>query len=695
MSALVWMELRENIVWAVLLMLVLGGAEIYALHHTEYGGSIDIYFNNGVTLCKTTFLMVTTFGSALAGLALGLLQVLPELKRDRWAALLHRPLPRGQIFWGKALAGLVLYFIAVGVPFLFSVWHVATPGNLNAPFVPAMIRPGLADVIGGLAFYFAGLAVALQGGGILRCALPFLAAFHSSFAAQHENLFRVAVEGSAAMALALCVAGWGAIYARDTLHGRPWLGCVASLIVAFYGACSFGDLVWMAGELTGRKGTSKYSYWEVLDNGSPVRSDYLNGILVSATDPDGKPFTEPKYHLDRVRSYTLGMNRATSYVGDPHGWHYRWQREAYRESQNYIYALQSYSHPRLEQWFHIYGGTHYAGVLPVERRVFAQLGAKGFAPAEAAVPAFSDQTTIEQSGSAILFIADRETLRYVRLSKREITPLALPAPGPIYGMSHIWARVPSGSVDFKGVALGTMMAIYDDKGQVAATVPYHYDVDRWGQLSVGVLPSMDRFVLLYEPSIWIDGKTRKTMPIYCDLVDAKGNVLQSYAYQATPREVYSTTWGSFLADRLNSPAFFFGEMLYQRVGSACGSLRLRQAWQDHWGENTKSTDERARVIALVALVLAVVTFFWARRAQVPLRLTLAWTVAVLLLGLGGFVMFWLTGARPRTVACPACRRPRRIDHEQCSQCGAAWPAHAADDTEIIDHPLVRVPVPFA
>ena len=113
------------------------------------------------------------------------------------------------------------------------------------------------------------------------------------------------------------------------------------------------------------------------------------------------------------------------------------------------------------------------------------------------------------------------------------------------------------------------------------------------------------------------------------------------------------------------------------------------------GENTKSTDERARVIGVVALVLAIVTFFWARRAQVPLRLTLAWTVAVLFLGLAGFVMFWLSGVRPRTVACPACRRPRRIDQEQCSQCGAAWPAHVADDTEIIDRPLVRASVPFA
>jgi len=695
MSALVWKELRENIVWAVLLMLALAGAEIYALHYVEYGGSLDLNFFDGVTLCKSTFLMVTTFGSALAGLALGLLQVLPELKRDRWAALLHRPLPRGQIFWGKALAGLLLYFIAAGLPFLFSVWHVATPGNINAPFVPAMIRPGLADVISGVAFYFAGLAVALQGGGILWRALPFLAAFHSAFTAHYEDLFRVAVEGSAAMALTLCVAGWGAIHARDTLRGRPWLGWMAFLIVAFYGACSFGDLVYLAGELTGRKGTSTYSYWQVLDNGRPVRFDYINGILVSATDPDGKPFTEPKYHLDRVRSYTLGMNQATSYVGNPHGWHYRWQTEYYRESNNYINPLQSYSHPRLEQWFHINGDSHYVGVLPIEKKVFAQLGAKGFAPAEAAVPALSDKTKIGESGNGVLFVADRETLRYVRLSKREITPLPLPAPGPIHGMSRFWARVPSGNVGFKGVALGAMMAAYDDKGQLAATLPYQYDVDRWGQLSVGVLPSLDRFVLQYAPSIWIDGKTRKTMPQYVDLVDSKGKVLQSYTCLPTPREVYSTTWGSFIAKRLNSPAFFFGEMLYQCVGAALGSSRLREKWEENWGENTKNTDERARMIGLVALVLAGVTFFWARRTQVPSRLVLAWTAAVLVLGLAGFVMFWLAGARPRTVPCVACRRLRRIDHDQCSQCGAGWPVHAADDTEIIDHSIVRVPAPFA
>lgn len=94
MKALIWKELRENIGWALLAMLALGAAEFYGLHHTEQ--SPNFRFNDGITLCKKPFLMVTMFGCAAAGLALGFLQVLPELKRDRWAALLHRPVSRGR-----------------------------------------------------------------------------------------------------------------------------------------------------------------------------------------------------------------------------------------------------------------------------------------------------------------------------------------------------------------------------------------------------------------------------------------------------------------------------------------------------------------------------------------------------------------------------------------------------------------------
>ncbi len=683
MRALIWKELRENMGWALLAALALGSAEIYALHHTQFPGQVDPYFSDGITLCKKPFLMVTRFGCAAAGLALGLLQMLPELKRDRWAALLHRPISRGRLFWGKAIAGVLLYGIAAGVPFLATVWHVATPGNFDTPFVPAMIQPSLAHLAPGLTYYFAALLVALQGGILLR-AILILAAIHVSFVVIYEDLFRVAFEAAAAMSLVLCLAGWGAIYARDSLRGRPWLASLAFLVAVFYGACGLGDLARKAGYMIGRIDAHPYGVWEVLDNGVPARFDYPNSVLVSATGPDGQPFTDPKYRPDRVRNYALAMNNAGRYIGDSHGFRIRRENDDYRDSSTYLYSLSPYSHPRFEQWFYLRGDHQYAGMLPAEKRAFARLGTNGFAPPEARVPGFADNVRCDLIGGDILMIAAPDSLRLAFLARREIVPVALPAPGPIYGMCHAWADAPNGTIDFQGVALGTSMAVYKEDGQVAAMLPYHHDVDRWGQLSLGVLKTTDRFVLKYEPSEWIEEKIRQTMPRYVENLDSQGNVLAAYTLQPPTPYVDSRTWVGIVAPRLQSPAFFYGEMLYRRAGAALGSERLREALDEQLGRYFDDTFHFGCAIVIVALVLAAITFFWARRAQLSLRRAWSWAAGVLVLGLPGFILFWLAGERPRTVPCPTCRRPRRIEGEKCAHCEAAWPPQPADDTAILD-----------
>jgi len=684
MKALIWKELRENIVWALLAMLALGAAQINALYYARNPGQ-DFLYTDGITLCKKSFLTVTMFGYAAAGLALGLLQVLPELKRDRWAALLHLPLPRGRFYWGKAIAGLILYFIAAGLPFLFAVWQAARPGNFPTPFVPKMIAPGLADFATGLCYYFAALLVALQWGRVALRALPLFAALHVSFFAFQEPLFRVAVESALAMTLVLSVAGWGALHARESLRARPWLGRIAFLIIAFYGACGAGDLLKAIGGVAGHRGESKYSSWETLDDGAPARVDEVENVIVSVTDVHGQPLAKPN-DLDRIRSHTLFITEACSYVGDSHGWRPTFYPRGYRESDTYLVATRPYSHPRLEQWFYIFENPHYVGMQHLEKREFARLGMDGIAPPGAKVRAFPEDVSSDQIGSETLVIAAPESLRFVHLPKREITPVSLPAPGPICGLCHTWTMAFNGTVALEGIALGSGMAVYNAEARLVAMLPYHHDVDRWGCLSLGALMTKDRFFLKYEPSAWINERTRKSMPSYAEVVDKKGTVLTSYEIPPLPENVNPPAWNSFLAQRLESPAFFFGEMLYRRIGAAVGSSRLREALQKQIGPGFSSTLQAGQILVLIALVLSAITFVWSRRAEFPARRAWAWTAGVFLLGLPGFILFWLAGERPRTVPCAACQRPRKIESERCDHCGAPWPVKPADGTEILDRP---------
>ena len=128
MKTIIWKELRENLRWSALALLCLTLAEIYALcQQRNHATGGDVY--NNLTVCSSAFLMVTSFGYSLVGAALGVVQILPELRRDQWAALLHRPVSRSAIFFGKVCAGLLLYFLATAPPLLASVAYAAAPGQ--------------------------------------------------------------------------------------------------------------------------------------------------------------------------------------------------------------------------------------------------------------------------------------------------------------------------------------------------------------------------------------------------------------------------------------------------------------------------------------------------------------------------------------------------------------------------------------
>src|SRR5262249_33881651 len=103
---LIWKECRENLKWAVLpSLLIFGSMGLF--------GAFKL-------LDKGPLFLVSLFAAAF-GAALGFLQVFFESRGDKRSLLLHRPLSRSQIFLGKALAGVGLYLLALGIPFACGV----------------------------------------------------------------------------------------------------------------------------------------------------------------------------------------------------------------------------------------------------------------------------------------------------------------------------------------------------------------------------------------------------------------------------------------------------------------------------------------------------------------------------------------------------------------------------------------------
>lgn len=688
MKAFVWKELRENVKWAFLAMLAFGIAGCYALYQTPYGYP-DFYYNSGITLCKNSFLLVTTFGCPAIGLFLGLMQILPELKRDRWAALLHRPVSRGLIFWGKASSGLVLYVAATVIPFALAVWLVATPGNFGAPFLPEMMKPGIADICTGAAYYFAALTMALQRGGWpgLR-AFPLLAAVNVSYFVQSSDLFYVAVEAAVVMALALLFAAWGAIHNQDSLGARPWLGRLAFLAVVYCGACGLGNIAVSLLNAIGPSPRSEYIRYELTKEGVPLRLKYVNNVVVAVTDPEGKPLSDPKFQPDRVRTQLDYLNQMSSYIGDSHGWKPWRGRRAYRNSATYLWANSPYQHPRMEQWFHLVKQNSQICYLPNRKIPVERLDRNGFQPVSATPVPFSPDVEMDTMNQDCCILSDPAGVRFAFLARREIFDLALPSPGPVYGVALAWSSSGQGTVHVAGVALSNGAAIYDEKGGLIGLLPYHQDMDRWGNLSLGVNATREKFYLWYRPSMWIDEKIRKTMPSHVEVMDASGRVLNTCDLPPLPEFSRPNSLATFLIWRLQSPAIFFGNMLYQKIAGELGSARLKSALIWQFGARWAVTKEISIGSGVVSLVLAVVTFFWARRAHFSRRRTWAWTVFVLALNLPGFITFRLAADWPRLVACFGCGKSRAVNAENCPSCREGWPGPTQTGTEIFDYPSV-------
>ncbi len=318
MKTLCWKELRENYRWALLAMLALGFAQWYALHQGEEKYSLGYSWNGkGLLLDSDPFLAVTTFGCAAAGLLLGFIQILPELRRDRWASLLHRPVSRGVVFRGKVAGGLGLYALATVPSFLFSVWLVATPGHFAAPFVPAMALAGVADICAGTAFYFAALAMTLPRGVWFGTRVfPVLAALHLTYFVTTVEFFYVAVEAAVLMSLALFTAGWATMLQQDRFYPRPWIGKFACLAVVFYGACGLGDVSLSIFKVIGPSQHSRAVDYYLSDTGIPLRLTYVDDVVVSVTDPAGNPPKDRKLQPDQVRSHLKYLNRFSENIGD-------------------------------------------------------------------------------------------------------------------------------------------------------------------------------------------------------------------------------------------------------------------------------------------------------------------------------------------------------------------------------------------
>src|SRR6516164_7365246 len=196
MKTLIGKEFRENLKWVPLPGLVVLLVFLIDKPDGPMFDTTDAYF-----LCAI---------AAVFGAALGFVQIFFEGHGDKRSLLLHRPLSASRIFLAKTLAGVGLYLLALGVPFLCLESWLATPGNIPAPFHWRTSLPWLADILSGLVYYFAGMLVAQRDvRWYASRVLPLADAFLCSYLVWAMPEFWQALAVIGIMGLFMAVAAWG------------------------------------------------------------------------------------------------------------------------------------------------------------------------------------------------------------------------------------------------------------------------------------------------------------------------------------------------------------------------------------------------------------------------------------------------------------------------------------------------------
>jgi len=684
MKAMLWKELRENIKWAVLAMIGLGLAEFYGLMENN-----NSYDDQSATLCKSSFLMSTSFGCAAVGIILGLIQILPEQRRDQWAALLHRPVTRATIFRGKAFAGLLLYLLATLPPFLACVWYAAAPGHFASPFVSQMVFPGVADICAGTMYYFAALFVGLRRGRWYGTrAFGFLAAVGVSGFVAGAPLFRVSIEAAVAMALVLFTAGWGAILTNGKLRDQPRLGRFALVTVVFSGVC--GLVVIALAVIVMFLNQNEYGYgtsYAVDVDGRPLKFTSSKNTGTTVTDLAGNVIHDKRFTTGGSYNYLLGFAQISRYIGNPH----RLKNEqnpyaqGYRSNQTYVISATGTYDNETEHWYYLPQERQFIGYYFKTNQRIGAIGQNGFRPGYEPVvpmPEYVSSIGYWQIPSIVQF---GSTVYHNDFDQRKLTPIFSQPGTEVFGALPMESRQDQTiGLNWGAVALLDKMLIIDNTGAIIATLPYHQDMDRWGSLNVAVKPAKDRFFIEYRPSGWIDNKVRQTMPSYFEEMDAKGTLLNTYTLPPIAKPSYPRTWLEYALEFLPPPAFVFGDPAYDKVGALCGSERLAGELNYTLGDGWGYFKDLAIRSSAASLLLALVTLAWARRLHFSWGRAWAWAAFVLVFNLAGLITFRLVADWPVRVRCPQCSRKRPVEENVCPHCGAAWPAPVSRGTEIFD-----------
>jgi hypothetical protein len=692
MKALIWKELRENLKWIAVPTLLIAG--LFAL----WGAPL---------LFDDFFLFYVSLIAGLFGAGLGFLQVFFESSGDKRSLLLHRPLSRSRIFLGKAIAGITLYLLALGIPCAIAIGLAATPGHVAAPFGWPMVLPLLADVLMGLVCYFAGMLTAQRearwyGSRCLDLAAGFFCAYLVWIVPEFWHaLLAIGIVGGMVAA-----AAWGSFLTGGAYAPQPRLAKIALAItfvmglsaLSFQGKFFLGVFLWTKED---------YSYY--LDHqGRVLLVHEENNRLESITNLEGQaPQDLQGQPLDY---YTLRDVMAPA----THG---AWPKtRSYRNWNQSLVKYGNESKPGNEEWWYVPSRGRLLGYDKQSKQPLGSFGPDGFLPPDdSSGESFrGDLAFVSQfySSRVAPYLAFSGGVYSVNFRKRTVQAFYV----PVAGETVLWAsRWEDETRKLSLAFVGTDQSIHvlDNTGDRLLSVPLAYDRVNYLIVDVGRLENPERYWVWYDPAWYRGLEAQETMPAYLVVYDKEGREI-SPRQEVTPRPglarhivprspppvqpARTQAWSGLLTPPAEA-AVVVGSKAYldSRVQANNGTevsvthqVLLVTTPYFIPGLRWLPRAHPGLVFGFAALMLvsagacALGCFLLARRYAFSRARRIGWAMVGFLFGWVGLVLMLALQECPARIPCPKCHKLRVVARDKCEHCGAPHASPAADGTEIFE-----------
>jgi hypothetical protein len=697
MKSLIWKEWRENVRWCLLPVLLILGPMILT--------GIPVLLDE--VYCFAVSLVAGIFGAML-----GFLQFFPEARGDRRSLMLHLPLSRSRIFLAKVIAGMSLYALALGVPFICVVALAAAPGYVAAPFRWPMALPWLADVLTGLVYYFAGILVAQREASWYGSRLlPLAAGLFASIVVWTASEFRHAL---AALVLAgglAAVAAWASLMdggARTPIMRFARLSWAVTLLSAL------GVLIFV--------GKATIGLWLEKPFVYPYEFDRQGRVLIVLTEDEKadrriRTITDlagnvpEEFQGQRMDSYAINEIMAPGGIACPFP-----KLQSYRNPGRFLLQYKNGSTPGHEAWWYVPQVGRIAGYDKQSKRLLGSFGPDGFVPPGGRPTAWfnGDPSSVAffYTASARNPLAFPDGVYTIDFHSGVVRTLFIPSAGE----QVEWAsRRQDEKEKWALFFVGTDRAVYafELDGSQAFSAPLACPPSDYRVWSMGRLENPRRYWVWYAARWHLPLETMENMPeLQVAIYDAGGQeIWPRQTAMARPGVARDTPIGSVVVESSLFHAFSGLVTPPAEAAVFAGAMRRLESQSREQGGaqialplqflyfTTQSFlpgvrwDARRHlglVVGFFGLMLlssvacGLACFLLPRCYAVSRRSCIGWALTGFVFGWAGMVLMLVMNEWPARVVCARCRKLRVVTRVMCEHCGARQAMPAPDGTEVFE-----------